>query len=889
MKLNGSFRKLTSTLTLLLGFGAVSCAMATGDNGEFQDGAEPVGEDGEHFNPGPENNNFKGHEEITKRAMLYLAQHNLLPATLLSGANQALVLYGNEFGDHSYLGRPEAPTTPVPTRMTANRSTFSSDSQTFQFEIPVDWWDDPDVNTTVSSRVQWLPRGSEWQPAGQANPRMAQTALHYQVDLDVSVDVWFDSFTSTFNLGDDEHPEPTKQDHTMDNLFHYALGDVKDYGLGLPTDAGTLKFYPFIASDIAKDPAEAAGWDANHQNVASGLASRLVNQPLLSGADFGADKYGAILFQLARKFAAGSAWEPQLSDLQKVGNTVSGWRTGSMQGFGSLNQLSMTFPHSYLGGNPFICSGGSGADPCAAGKATWPIWVPATAPTASTLTSMEVAKPGRSDRVSLIYLGWATHMMQDLAAPHHAANWTGRQHEVQDDMGDNPVYWQRTQGQEQYFMDSFAAADVDALLGSQASPKSRAAICSSLGVTDSQIVQNGTNWSSVRPLFLQQAKTAYQNRKERNTTVADGATYMKNAILGTMKLLLCGAPSSVPTVGYRNTTNATGFVWAQSSTGSYVADANYSYNSLNRSNPGNTVTQTGTGSYRVDFPGLGKEVGGNVQVTAYGYGTDRCKVGGWGSNGTTLSAYVYCHNTAGALVNTQFTASYHQKAGTNYGENGGYLWADQPTAASYTPHYMYQWNSTGARNTITRNGVGSYVATFPGVNVNGGMVEVTAYGGGSEYCKIGWWGNNSVAVNCYANGGAPVDAVFTLNFTDQSPIGTPSYQYAWADQPWSASYTPYSYYQKGSIARDCGSDAGTVTMQRQSTGSYIATLPLISPTGSNVKVSAYSGAGEMCKVVGWWGNGGSGTQVQVACFDPAGNPADTYFDLVYHSNLWIIC
>jgi hypothetical protein len=172
--------------------------------------------------------------------------------------------------------------------------------------------------------------------------------------------------------------------------------------------------------------------------------------------------------------------------------------------------------------------------------------------------------------------------------------------------------------------------------------------------------------------------------------------------------------------------------------------------------------------------------------------------------------------------------------------------------------------------------------------VNGGSVQVTAYGGGSEYCEIGWWSGDTVNVNCYGYGGVPADSMFTVNFTDRSPIGTPSYQYAWASDPWSASYTPSTYYQSGAIA-SCLPDAGTVTMQRYGTGNYIADLPNISPTGSNVKVTAYGSSGETCKVAGWWGNGSQGTQVYVNCFDAYGSPVDAYFDLVYASREYIIC
>src|SRR4051812_48935337 len=110
-----SIHKITRTFPLLLGVGAIACTMT--DDGSAPEGTdEIVGSQTQQFNPGPETvaEPYKGHHEVTKKAILYLAQRGLLPATLATAANQNLVLYGNEFGDHSWLGRPEAPTTSVP-------------------------------------------------------------------------------------------------------------------------------------------------------------------------------------------------------------------------------------------------------------------------------------------------------------------------------------------------------------------------------------------------------------------------------------------------------------------------------------------------------------------------------------------------------------------------------------------------------------------------------------------------------------------------------------------------------------------------------------------------------------------------------------------------------
>src|SRR5262249_41274398 len=58
----------------------------------------------------------------------------------------------------------------------------------------------------------------------------------------------------------------------------------------------------------------------------------------------------------------------------------------------------------------------------------------------------------------------------------------------------------------------------------------------------------------------------------------------------------------------------------------------------------------------------------------------------------------------------------------------GYVWADQPAAASYTPASPYQKNSSFTANTVRRNGIGSYTVRFPNLGTSGGMAHATAYG-----------------------------------------------------------------------------------------------------------------------------------------------------------------
>src|SRR5579863_644852 len=85
-------------------------------------------------------------------------------------------------------------------------------------------------------------------------------------------------------------------------------------------------------------------------------------------------------------------------------------------------------------------------------------------------------------------------------------------------------------------------------------------------------------------------------------------------------------------------------------------------------------------------------------------------------------------------------------AGCSQVEVFGWVSANQPTAASYTPDS--QFNSTGNLNTVARSGTGQYVVTFahlggvsggnvpPGQSgVSEGNVQVTALGSDLVRCQ----------------------------------------------------------------------------------------------------------------------------------------------------------
>lgn len=331
-----------------------------------------------------------------------------------------------------------------------------------------------------------------------------------------------------------------------------------------------------------------------------------------------------------------------------------------------------------------------------------------------------------------------------------------------------------------------------------------------------------------------------------------------------------------------------GFVQSNITTGTgpITADASFSFNS---SGATNTLNRFGVGQYRVDMPNLGATVGGHVQVTGVGNGDKHCKVGGWGSNGSTLQISVNCFSNTGAAVDSFFMLNYLRRSDTP-GADTAYVWAFNPSSASYDAASLYSWNSTGGANTITHSpGSNTYAVSLAGQDLSRGTVEVTAYGSGNAYCKVVGWGGASVSVACFSPTGAPVESLFTLLFSTKSPNGTPSSSYAWADQQSASSYHPSATYALGLLSVDCCSTPVVVstspTITRSSAGIYTVRLPgmaSVSATPLNVKVTAYGSGSAACMVTNR-STSGADALVNVKCFDPLGPSIDSRFTITYSS------
>jgi hypothetical protein len=150
-------------------------------------------------------------------------------------------------------------------------------------------------------------------------------------------------------------------------------------------------------------------------------------------------------------------------------------------------------------------------------------------------------------------------------------------------------------------------------------------------------------------------------------------------------------------------------------------------------------------------------------VAAYNSSTNRCTTGGFQGSPTDLFILVACATATGAAVDTQFTASFTRPGA---GAEMGFVLARLFSGGSQTPHPSVQFNSTGAVNTVQRDGPGSYVVTMPGLGAASTRhVTVTPFNGTTNGCIVNHWvesaGNRIIRVNCFTFSGTPADTMFT--------------------------------------------------------------------------------------------------------------------------------
>jgi hypothetical protein len=214
----------------------------------------------------------------------------------------------------------------------------------------------------------------------------------------------------------------------------------------------------------------------------------------------------------------------------------------------------------------------------------------------------------------------------------------------------------------------------------------------------------------------------------------------------------------------------------------------------------------------------------------------------------------------------------------NVREAYAFVWAHASTATlnvPYSPSTNYSHSSTGLANSVTRIGTGLYRVAMPGLGADqpSGNVQVTAYGGTANRCKVQSWipsgSTLNVTVRCYTAAGALANTQFVVQYFRAGAGNAQQQAYLWANSPTSASYVPSRFYS-------FNSRGGTNRVTRSGVGVYQASLPGFTTVGGNVQITGYGTSSGYCKVSSW----GVST-VNVRCFTAVGAPADSMWSLRY--------
>lgn len=309
-----------------------------------------------------------------------------------------------------------------------------------------------------------------------------------------------------------------------------------------------------------------------------------------------------------------------------------------------------------------------------------------------------------------------------------------------------------------------------------------------------------------------------------------------------------------------------------------AVNAQYAYDSAGGSI---TYSHDSLGNFTVRFPGLGVSGAGNVQVSAYGAGGQRCRVTGWWPEGDTLAAHVVCELPGGTLFDTSFSIAFQNVPLIAGQIPGAYLYSG--TAGTS----LYQWNSSGGTNTVSHLGMGQYRARLPGLTFTNASVLVTAYGtGNAHYCTVGDWSSDGSAVNvpvfCFDANGNAADGLFTLSYDWKDLVPGSVGGHGHIDG--ATTTAPAGTASSGPTGSGLAPGSVSVSLGRDYAVAFTGVWSPSSLVPSSSLVSAHGSTSNYCSVASWGGTGGE-ADVHVACFDRNGASTTSSFDVTYTTSV----
>jgi hypothetical protein len=211
----------------------------------------------------------------------------------------------------------------------------------------------------------------------------------------------------------------------------------------------------------------------------------------------------------------------------------------------------------------------------------------------------------------------------------------------------------------------------------------------------------------------------------------------------------------------------------------------------------------------------------------------------------------------------------------------GYVWANQPSTASYLASTGYEFNSTGGDIEVIRFETGRYRVRFAGMGSSGGVAHVQAYGQTTNTCTVTSWSHGidlGINIRCFDPAGALADTRFVAHFTNRT-VARGNFAYLWAHDPTAAGpYQPFPLYAYDSTGAPS-------QIERTGTGTYIVYLSAFSDlypgqhNDGHLQVTAYNLDAVQCgmRLIG----DENPSPLGVSCYDTDGDPVDSRFTVSY--------
>ena len=182
---------------------------------------------------------------------------------------------------------------------------------------------------------------------------------------------------------------------------------------------------------------------------------------------------------------------------------------------------------------------------------------------------------------------------------------------------------------------------------------------------------------------------------------------------------------------------------------------------------------------------------------------------------------------------------------------------------------------------VTPNG--RYAITFPGEAASGpgiGVVHITAINSSPHFCQVNSYApsgpNEVVMVSCYRVSGAPDVSGFSAIFDSSSGTSSTAGQFGYVNSAVS-----------GALISSYPTSGPPNTVIRTSTGVWMVQMPALTtpgPRDGDIQATPVNQqVPSRCKVTNWTSSPsvGVGQQIQINCYDQAGNPFDTQFTMTY--------